>query len=231
MIKLENIKIEENDIILDNLNLQVENGEIYFLICKDDHYNSYIFDMLQGFIEIEEGKIFLDSNDETDIKERSILSVNRFENLRGFDREVTLKDFVDFTCSMGKEKKDEVLKILFKFDLFEKDLKKKIKLVDPFDFKAVYLALSVANDHKNIVIHDFINEGEKEFELRFNRLLKEIKKEGKAILYLTGNIFYSYRIADRVSFLKDGFLMPSDPIESEDLQEMDMMTLYKKFLS
>ena len=187
--------------------------------------------MLQGFIEIEEGKIFLDSNDETDLIERSILSVNRFENLRGFDREVTLKDFVDFTCSMGKEKKDEVLKILFKFDLFEKDLKKKIKLVDPFDFKAVYLALSVANDHKNIVIHDFINEGEKEFELRFNRLLKEIKKEGKAILYLTGNIFYSYRIADRVSFLKDGFLMPSDPIESEDLQEMDMMTLYKKFLS
>ena len=118
-----------------------------------------------------------------------------------------------------------------KFDLFERDLRRKIKHVDPFDFKAVYLALSIANDHRNIVIYDFIDEGEKEFESRFNKLLMDIKAQGRAILYLTGNIFYAYRIADRVSFIKDGFLMPSDPIVSDDLKEMDMMTLYKKYLS
>ena len=46
MIKLEKIKYEENGLVLDDLNLQVENGEIYFLISKDDYYNqsSQFFD-------------------------------------------------------------------------------------------------------------------------------------------------------------------------------------------
>ena len=41
MIKLEKLKFEENGLILDDLSLNVENGEIYFLLCKDDSYISF----------------------------------------------------------------------------------------------------------------------------------------------------------------------------------------------
>lgn len=62
-------------------------------------------------------------------------------------------------------------------------------------------------------------------------MLKEKAKEGKAILYLTQDLFYAYQLADRALFIKNGYLMPENPIHYDDLKEMDIMKLYNLYLS
>jgi ABC-type Na+ transport system ATPase subunit NatA len=120
--------------------------------------------------------------------------------------------------------------MLLLFNIFETDLKQRVRNASPTMIKALYLSLLLAKNTKNIVIHDFIRGEEKEFELTFNRVLLQLKEEGKAILYITDDVFYAYRIADRVSFIKNGYLLPSEPIESKDLKELDTMEVYKHYL-
>lgn len=231
MIKIEHLEYGENGSLLNDLNMRIENGEIYFLICKQEQCLETLFEILEGFRKINKGKIFVDSNDVTESEKKNISSVNHIEDIGDFEVEVTLNNFIDYICGNNINLKNRVLEILFQFNLFEKDLNIKIKNSNLIDFKAVYLAISLMNDENNIVINDFIRGEDKEFELKFNILLEEMKQKDKAILYLTENIFYAYNIADRVSFIKNGNLMPAEPIISKHLKEMDMMTLYRKYLS
>ncbi|MCP5053267.1 MAG: hypothetical protein GY940_39240 [bacterium] len=166
-----------------------------------------------------------------DRTERPVTIINRIENPGDFEPDLKLKDILNFHCNIGGMSKKRVLEILLLFNLFADDLKKKVRHCDPVDFKAFYLSLLLAKGHNNIVINDFIRGEERAFELKFNRVLEQMKKEGKAILYLTGDVFYAYRIADRVSFLKNGYLVPAEPILSKDFGELDAMDVYKKYLS
>lgn len=231
MIKIEHLEYGKNGSLLNDLNMGIENGEIYCLICKQEQCLETLFEILEGFRKINKGKIFVDSNDVTESEKKYISSVNHIEDIGDFEIEVTLNNFIDYMCGNNINLKNRVLEILFQFNLFEKDLNIKIKNSNLIDFKAVYLAISLMNDENNIVINDFIRGEDKEFELKFNILLEEMKQKDKAILYLTGNIFYAYNIADRVSFIKNGNLVPAEPIISKHFKEMDMMALYKKYLS
>ena len=231
MIKIEDLGYGKNGSLFSDLNIVVENGEIYCLVCKQEQCLETLFEILKGFRNIYKGKIFIDSNDVTESKKREISLIDHIKNINNFETDVYLSSFIDFMCGKDKKCKNKVLEILFQFNLFEKDLDIKIKNSNPVDFKAVYLAISLMNDENNIVINDFIKNEDKEFELKFNILLEEMKQDKKAILYLTENIFYACNIADRVSFIKNGSLMPAEPIISEHLKEMDMMTLYRKYLS
>ena len=121
--------------------------------------------------------------------------------------------------------------MLLLFNCFEEDLRIKVRHADPARIRMVYLSLLLARDNTNIVVNDFIRGEERDLELKFNHVLLELKKQGKAILYLTGDIFYAYRIADRVSFIKNGYLVPDGPILAKDFKELDAMAVYKKYLT
>ena len=231
MFEINNFKMQYEGIFFEDFNLLVENNNIYFVLSKNEMYINILFDVLQGFRKEESGTITFPDETINDPHKRPFSMVDRLQKIANFDTELTLRDFMDFSSKIRGNLKDKVLEILLHFDLFEKDLNQKIKNCDPIDFKAVYLALCLANNHTNIVINDFIRGEDKDFELKFNRLLEDLKKEGKAILYLSTDIFYAYQVADRVSFIKHGLVMPDTPIISDDLEEMDIMTLYKKYLS
>lgn len=231
MIEIKNLSFNEEDGFSNSIDLSVNNGEIYFLLCKNEKCLLILFEMIRGLKKIKKGKIFLDSVNITDEKKISASCVNRIMDIADFDTEITLLDFINFMSNCQKAFKNKVLETLLNFNLYGKKLKKKIKNVYPEDFKATYLAISLANDYQNIVIYDFVRGEEKAFELNFNRLLREKVKEGKAIFYLTQDLFYACQIADRVIFMKNGYLMPENPIPYEDLKEMDVMKLYNQYLS
>ncbi len=229
MIEVKNLIFSEIDGFSNGIDLTVKNGEVYFLLCKNEKYLFTLFEFLRGFKALEPNIIFADSLDISCLKQIPISWINRVEDIKDFDSEPTLLDTINFMSNNNKTMKKKILELLLTFNLFENNLKTKVKYTPAETFQAVYLAISLAADYQNIVIYDFIRGAGKEFEIQFNKLIKEKLEEGKAILYLTTDLFYAVQVADRVSFIKNGYLMPENPILYEDLKEMDMVKLYNQY--
>jgi ABC-2 type transport system ATP-binding protein len=231
MIEITDLTFSGRQAAVKDIQLIVPDNAIHFLISNNLADLDLLLKIMEGFCRQTRGSILADQKKISCPARECLAGINRIDNKNDFDPEITLMDFVNFTCSLGKTSRSRVFELLLFFDMFSRDLKKKIKHCDNKEFQAVYLALCLAGDANNLVFNDFIRGVSKDFELRFNKLLLELKKAGKAILYLTGDIFYAFQLADSVSFLKNGFQMPAEPIQAKDLKEMDVMTLYKKYLS
>ncbi len=223
MIKLDGLRGAKLE---DAPELMVRNGEVYSLLSRDVSVFDSFFDHLRGF-----GK----EKNSTDVPEISwegnIAFIENFSRLRDFDGEVTIIDFIEYCCEGHRGCIDKVLELLLWFEVFYDNLKKKIKKCEPWELKAVIAAISVSGNEENIIINDMARGNGNLFEFHFTKFLEKLKNEGKAILYLTEDIFYAMHISDRLSFFKNNILMPKEPILSKHIKEMDMMTLYNRYLS
>jgi ABC-type multidrug transport system ATPase subunit len=229
MIALKNLSLENGDFYLHDLSLKVENGEIYFLLNRLDQNNDFLFQVLSGFCRPRRGDIFY-NDDRFEKAERltEAIFIDRVVGGANFDSEARLGHWFDFLCALGLNR-ENIYKTLLLGNFHERQLKKMIRDLDPEMFKLAYLAVCLAADSVNIVINDFIKGAEKNFELKFNKLLLQKKAAGGSILFLGNDIFYASEIADRVGFIKNGCLMFE--ADAADIKDMDIKDLYYKFLN
>lgn len=228
MIRLQGLTVGVGRECVQELNLTVQNGEIFCLLSKERALLDRLFGVLRGFIAPSRGEVlyFGDSAPSG----RNCVFVP-FVNPMDFAYEATLNAYLSFYSRVSRLKKESVFENLIKLNIGEADLKKRVRDVDRELFKKLILAVLLASPATNLVINDFIYGEKKAFELDFNKLLARKRDENRAILYLTDNIFYALHIADRVGFIKRGHLLPREPISAIDLEDMDLMRLYRKYLS
>ena len=230
MISILDLSFPGADIALPRFSLEVQNGEIFFLLSSEEGVMERLFDMAGGFSPIPEGAIAFDGEEVRAgrFPERSSF-LARIADKGEFDTEASLQDWLDFIIGICALSREAVVETLIRMNFSERDLKKRVRDVKADILRMVYLAVEFAREKSNIVIHDFCKGVEKNFELKFDRLLVRKRDEGKAILYLTGDIFYAAQIADSIGFIKRGQF----PFEATaaDLREMDIQQLHLKFLS
>jgi len=230
MIILKNLCLQHRDFHLSDISLQVQGGEIYFLLNRQNVSNDSLFNALSGFRALDGGEIWYDGCCQSRGEPpRSVALVNRVVDTTDFETEARVGAWIDFFCSGRNLPYENVLQILMVLNFNEMNLQKKVRDLPPEIFRQVYLALCLAADAPNIVINDFCKGTEKSLELKFNKLLWKKKAAGQAILYLGNDILYAAEIADRVGFIKNGHLLFE--AEAADIKEMDIKDLYSKFLS
>jgi ABC-type Na+ transport system ATPase subunit NatA len=230
MITLKNLSLEYGDFYLSDVNLQVRSGEIYFLLNRQNLSNDFLFNVMSGFRAPDRGEIVYDDC-------RQILAgrqlpaafINKVIDVADFETEARIGDWIDFLCRGGDLRRENILQTLMILNFNEINLRKKVRDLTPEIFRQVYLALCLATDAPNIVINDFIKGTEKSLEMKFNKLLWQKKAVGRAILYLGNDIIYAAEIADRVGFIKNGYLLFE--ADGADIKDMDIKDLYYKFLS
>ena len=59
MIVLKNLTLEKNDFYLSDLSLEVADGEIYYLLNRQDQDSDFLFRALSGFQPVGNGEIIL----------------------------------------------------------------------------------------------------------------------------------------------------------------------------
>ena len=228
MIRLLGLSVGAGLECVQELDLTVQDGEIFCLLSKERSLLDSLFGVLRGFIAPNRGEVLYFGDPGPSGQNRTFIpNVNPMD----FVLEATLNAYMSFFSRASRLKREDVFEILIKLNIVDADLKKRVRDVDGELFRKVILALLLASPVPNMVINDFIHGEKKAFELEFNKLLMKKRDEGRAILYLTDNIFYALHIADRVSFIKRGHLLPREPISSNDLEDMDLMRLYRKYLS
>lgn len=228
MITTRNLSLKYGDLHLDSLDLEIADSEIYFLLHRRGL--DFLFRVLDGLRQADSGEILFDGSPAARSRPAGATAfIDRVEDAADFETEARLGDWIDFLCRGCGFERENIFKTLLVCNFHERNLKKKVRDVAPDVFKQVYLAACLASDCGNIVINDFIRGADKDFELKFNKLLLQKKAQGRAILSLGSDIFYAAEIADRVGFIKDGHLMFE--ADASDLKEMDIKDLYQKFLN
>jgi ABC-type multidrug transport system ATPase subunit len=229
MIALKNLTLENCNFYLSGLSLEVAQGEIYFLLNRLEPGNDFLFRALGGFQPAASGEVSYDGRRLVGTERpKTAVFIDRVNDRADFDTEARLDHWLDFLCALGLSR-ENIYKTLLVGNFHERQLKKMVRDLAPETFKLAYLAVCLAADSANVVINDFVRGAEKNFELKFNKLLLQKKAAGRSILFLGNDIFYASEIADRVGFIKNGRLMFE--ATAADLKEMDIKDLYSKFLN
>lgn len=230
MISIRGLSLAAGEHGLDALNLEVADGEIYFLLHRAEGWGGALFRCLSGAAFPDAGEALFDGVQAGGGRDGLPAAfIDRVADGNDFETEARLGDWIDFLCAAGGADRGGIYRTLLVLSFHEGQLRRKVRDLRPEAFQQVYLAACLAPERRNVVINDFIRGAGKGFEIKFNKLLLQQKDQGRAVLGLGSDIFSASEVADRVGFVKGGRLLFE--AGASDLKDMDLKDLYLKFLN
>lgn len=219
MIKLENVYKEyklgkENVLALNNVSVEFQEGKMYAIMGRSGSGKSTLVHILGLLDSPTSGRIYIDNNDVTNLKEdktQEIIGQNigfvfqKFylnNNLTALEN-VILPSLIN--KKMTKNERRENAMQLLKLVGLENRLNHKPKELSGGEAQRVAIARSLINNPKIIIADEPTGNLDKVSELVIFKLLKEISKQDKIVIVVSHNELIK-EYADKVYYLDDGVL-------------------------
>lgn len=214
MIRVSNLSKSFNgQLVLDDVNLEVKQGEIIALLGESGVGKSVLLKNIMGLLKPDQGSIEVDSVEITSLRERDLLKVRK--QIGYLFQEGALYDFMnvfenisfplrEHTQLSKKEIREKVAGVLKEIGLKGVENKLPSELSGGMK-KRVGLARSIIMDSK-ILFCDEPTSGLDPIRSRdISDLIKNIsRKLGCTTIITSHDIINSFRIADRLLILKEG---------------------------
>ncbi len=229
LIKTQGISKEFSGVrVLDNIDIEINRGEIFGIIGENGAGKSTLVKILSGIYTPTEGKVFFEGN-EVDIKDplhakaigismipqefNLINELNVYENIF-LGSEITRKGFLN-----KREMKKRTVSLL-------EELKKsihpeeKIERLSVAQKQMVEIAKAIAFNSKLLIMDEpttvlTLNEIETLFDL-----MRNLKESGVTIIYISHKLKEVKEICDRVMVLRDGKTISISQTDEADEEEM-----------
>ncbi len=219
-------RYEDGQLALDALNLVVGRGEIYCLLGANGAGKTTAINLFLNFIEPTSGRAIINGVDVN----RDPLAAKRHvayvpENVRLYGA-FTARQNLDFFAKLaGKRdlKRDDYYMALREVGLQEKAFEQKVKQFSKGMLQKVGLAIAIIKDAPAILLDEPTSGLDPKAAAEFIEILDELRRQGKAILMSTHDIFRAKEIADRVGIMKEGRKVMERTragLEREDLQSL-----------
>ncbi len=199
MIRINNLtKCFSNEKIINNLNLEINDGEIMALVGKNGAGKTTLIRLISGLLKCDSGEILLNSN-----KNIGVLlggNIQLFDNLTGFET-------IHFFGRLNGVPKDLInkrindLNDILKFKSF---INKKTGILSRGMKQKIGLAISIIHN-PDIVLLDEPSTGlDIEACNDIITFIKYLKSRNKTILIATHNMFEISDLSDTIAFLCGG---------------------------
>lgn len=196
MLKVKDLvyQIPQGDVVLDNINFEVKQGEFLGILGRNGAGKTTLLDLIMGFRPYTSGEIlvhdeFPQSTNKINAHEVAFLS----QDLK-LKQGTSVEKFLDFHSffypQYSKEKERELLKF------FELDPKQKIGSLSTGQQKKTQIIAGIASQAKLILIDEITAVLDPETRLKFFVILERIHKEGNSGIVLATNIVED--LSDRV---------------------------------
>ena len=217
MIQLVDVIKRYNDTtVVDNLNLQIEAGEIVGIIGHNGAGKSTTLKMIAGLVEPTSGNIRVMGRD---IQKEGVKVKQRI----GFLSEesplyeaMTAQQYLLFFSELYRMPRQKALKRIDQL-LASLDLHEKTKLTGDFSKgmkRKTAIARALLHD-PDLLILDEPNSGLDPLTSFFIiNYLKTLRREGKTIILSAHNLFHVETICDRVGIIKNGKLLIFDTMDA-----------------
>lgn len=220
MIKICNLnfKYKNSNNILNNINLEIQEGETIAIVGENGSGKSTLAKLISGILKVKQGKIVIDDLDLSK-KEEHKEAVKKigivFQNPENQIIFNNIYDELSFSLkTLSKEEKNErigsSLKKVNMFDYINKDLYE----LSLGQKQRIAIAEMIARKPKYIVFDEPTTMIDSNGKEQIYSIMQNLKKEGYTIIYTT-NLAEEILLADRILIIKNGQII--NEIKKENL--------------
>ncbi len=229
MIKIENVsfKYKESEMILNNLNFQINEGEIVAIVGKNGYGKSTIGKLISGILKLKSGKILIDdidiSKNAKDLNKKVGIVFQNPENQIIFSN---IYDEIAFSLqNLSKEEIEKrIQEALKKVDMLDA-LNKDLYTLSLGQKQRVMIAEILARNPKYIILDEPTTMIDSIGKEKIYEIIKNLKKQGYTIICIT-NLADEILLADRTLILENGQIA-SEISKNELLQKIDIFKKYE----
>ncbi len=233
LLKAEDLskRYEDGVLALDHLNLEVRGGEVYCLLGANGAGKTTTINLFLNFIPPTTGTCFINGIDVT----RDPLQAKKYvafvsENVMLYGN-FTARQNLDFFAKLGGKTglaKNDYYQVMRRVSLQEKAFEQRVKTFSKGMRQKLGISIAIIKDAPAILLDEPTSGLDPKAAEEFLEILAELRKEGKAILMSTHDIFRAKEIGDRVGIMKEGRLVMERT--REELQYEDLVKIYIDYM-
>lgn len=203
-------RYEDGQLALDALNLEIQPGEIFFLLGANGAGKTTSINLFLNFIEPTSGQALINGIDvvqnplET---KKHVAFVSENVMLYG---NFTARQNLDFFARLGGKSnltKTDYYNVMRRVGLQEEAFERKLKTFSKGMRQKVGLAIAIIKDADNIVMDEPTTGLDPKSASELMQILINLRNAGKSILMCTHDLFRAKSVADRVGIMKEGRLV------------------------
>ncbi len=212
---------------LNNLNLTVDQGDIFCLLGQNGAGKTTTINLFLGFIRPTSGKalingVTVDAKGSTNQMIAYIPEVVQlYGNMNGLEN-------LDFFSRLSghKHSKEELVQLLLKAGLQKQDHSKKLSQYSKGMRQKVGIAIALSKNAQAILMDEPTSGLDPKATDEFTIICKELANEGKTIFMATHDIFNAVNVGTRIGIMKEGKLIHSS--DTNDISANELQQLYIK---
>ncbi|WP_438712547.1 ABC transporter ATP-binding protein [Aquimarina muelleri] len=227
MLKAQNLtKKYGEQTALDRLNLTINEGEIFALLGQNGAGKTTTINLFLGFVEPTSGTVSINGISVTENASETKKyiayipeTVMLYPNLTGIEN-------IEFFSSLAgfKYNKEELSKFLSKAGLQDAAHNQRLQGYSKGMRQKVGIAIAIAKNAKVLLLDEPTSGLDPKASNEFSDVLRELSKNGTAILMATHDIFRAKEVAHRIGIMKEGNLV--SVIEAKDISANELEQLY-----
>lgn len=219
-------KIYGDQSALTNLNLTIEEGEIFALLGQNGAGKTTTINCFLGFVEPSSGQakingITVGLNQSETKKYLAYIpeTVMLYPNLSGIENLQFFSSLAGFSYE-----KNEIIEFLNKAGLSSTAHEKRVNGYSKGMRQKVGIAIAIAKKAKALLLDEPTSGLDPKASNEFSKIIQELAANGTAILMATHDIFRAKEIANRIGIMKEGNLVSM--IHSKDISANELEKLY-----
>ena len=224
MISLNNItKIFKNFEALNNLSIEIAEGEIYGLLGSNGAGKSTTINILLGFLNPDSGEAFINDINVTFDKHKARKNIGYIPENVNLYPYLTGIENLDYFCKLaGKSYNRENLKeILIECGLDFIAIDKKVNTYSKGMRQKVGIAIALAKEARVYLLDEPASGLDPLASTELSKILKELSKSGATIFMASHDIFRIRETCDRIGILKNGQLVKEMNTASVTTKELE----------
>ncbi|VAW19632.1 ABC transporter, ATP-binding protein [hydrothermal vent metagenome] len=228
MIEAKNLtKSYDRKIVLNDLNLKIEKGQIFCLLGANGAGKSTTINLFLGFIQADSGEAYIN---DIDVGQHSLKTKNYLayipENLMLYPHLTGLENLEYFT-GLAKRRygKNELNEFLIESGLQESFINKRVSTYSKGMRQKVGIAVALAKKAKALLLDEPTSGLDPKSGNEFAELLIKLSLQDVAVLMATHDLFRAKETGTHIGIMKEGNLVdtfPSAQINHSELEKLYM---------
>lgn len=212
MIELNNVskKYNKSNKVIDNINLQIKNGEIFGFLGPNGAGKTTTIKMITGILEIDEGEIFIDGK--SIIKEP--IEAKKLLGLVPDNPEIFLKlkaiEYLNFIADMyevsTEQRKDRIDKLGKEFGILDV-LNQKIETYSHGMKQKLMIISTLLHEPKNWILDEPMTGLDPKSSFLLKNTMKEYASKNNTVFFSTHILDVAEKLCDRVGIIDNGKLL------------------------
>ena len=235
MIEIKNVSKSyvKNKKSVDDLNLEIKDGEIFGFLGPNGAGKTTTIKMITGILQIDEGDILIDGKSITKepVEAKKLFgfvpdSPDMFLKLKGIEYLNFMADIYEVPNNIRKQRIEELTK---KFEIYN-DLNNEIESYSHGMRQKIVLCGAILNNPKNWILDEPMTGLDPQSSYDLKEMMREHAKNNNCVFFSTHILEVAERLCDRVGIINKGKLVFVGTLEEMRAKLQENKSLEELFL-